>query len=73
MSDIEAEAAPGVWLVHRLLAGDVLWFWQCRVCPDSFGPLTSREGAEVGARAHGHRDDYEECGQDDRRPSARRP
>jgi len=51
---MEIEVVPGVWLVHRLLADKPLWFWQCRVCPDSFGPLTGREGAEVGARAHRH-------------------
>ena len=35
----------------------MLWFWQCRECDDGFGPLTGREGAEVGARAHRHGDD----------------
>ena len=55
--DIEIEVVPGVWLVRRILAGDVLWFWQCRTCHDSFGPLTGREGAEAGARLHRHRDD----------------
>jgi len=57
MSDIEAEVMPGVWLTPRLLAGKTLWFWQCQVCPDSFGPLTNRKGADLGARAHRHRDD----------------
>jgi len=54
MSDIEIEieVVPGVWLIHARWAGEGLWFWQCRRCHDSFGPLTTREGAEVGARAH---------------------
>jgi len=54
MSDakIEIEVVPGVWLVQASWTGDVLWFWQCRECDDGFG-----EGAEVGARAHRHRED----------------
>ena len=51
------EAAPGVWLIQASWTGEVLWFWQCRECDDGFGPLTGREGAEAGARAHRHGDD----------------
>ena len=51
------EIVRGVWLIQALWTGDVLWFWQCRVCDDGFGPLTGREGAEVGARAHLHLED----------------
>ena len=51
------EVVPGVWLIQASWTGEVLWFWQCRECDDGFGPLTGREGAEVGARAHRHGDD----------------
>jgi len=55
MDDIEI--VPGVWLVHAHWAGEGRWFWQCRNCRDSFGPLTNREAAEAGAREHRHRAD----------------
>ena len=55
MDDIEI--VPGVWLVHAYWAGEGRYFWQCRRCHDSFGPLTNREGAEAGAREHRHRAD----------------
>ena len=55
--EIEIEVVPGVWLVHAHWAGEGRYFWQCRRCHDSFGPLTNREGAEAGARAHSHRVD----------------
>ena len=55
MDDIEI--VSGVWLVHAHWAGEGRWFWQCRRCHDSFGPLDNREGAEAGAREHRHRAD----------------
>jgi len=59
MNENGIDATPGVGLVRAPWAGPDLWYWLCVECEDAFGPLTGRDGAEVGARAHRHRDERE--------------
>jgi hypothetical protein len=44
--------ADGVVLINATWAHPAAWFWECSRCECAFGPLVTRDVAELRAEAH---------------------